>query len=287
MKHFDLIRSGLAIVLMMITIHAISIAQPSYELKLGRALKAFDRYLLQATFESTTRTKLYISDMLRGDTIEARLALLSAQCEVVSVTTDGQEKEKRLIIRDFRMITGADTLEILPTGAKVRCWFSDSGSTFTVNDSPAPEAVSSVLNEIVKGEGGSLTGNILDARKPVAVGQTWPMNIAALKQVMGKETSGTMKKLKGNVTFVSIDSTGSVKSAVVRARAEDPRYTLKFGAVPSKASIVAEFSVTVPLDTRFPPEAVSSSTVQRIVTVNGVARMEFVVSTKRQSKFLR
>jgi len=286
-KHLRLAKVALAALGMMMVVSITTSAQQSYQLKLGRGLRSFDRYLLKSTFETSTRTKLFISDVLRGDSLDARSVIIAAQCEVVSTTTDGQEKEKRLVIRHFRMITSTDTSELLPTGTKVRCWFSDSGSAFTINDAPASGEVSGILSEVVKGEGGSLTGNILDAKKPVSVGQRWPMNIAALKKVMGKQTSGPMKKLKGTVTFVSIDSTGSMKSALIQARAEDPRYTLTFGEAPSTASIVAEFSVTVPLDTRFPADAVSSSTVQRIVTSSGVARMEFVVSTKRQSIFLR
>lgn len=263
-------------------------AQPvKHELKLGRSVKEYDRYLLKTTFESLTRTKLFISDVLRGDTTEKLSVILNAQCNVVSVTVDGQEKEKQLVIRDFRRITPRDTIDLLPTGTKLRCWFSDSGSVYTINDAPAPDSIVNILVEVIKGEGGSRTGNVLDAKKPVAVGETWKMNIAAFRKVLGPQMSKLMKKITGNVSFASIDSSGAQPTATVTARAEAPNFTLVFGEVPSKASLVTDFSLTVPLDTRFPPIGITTSTKQRIVTAQGVARMELEISTNRTASFLR
>lgn len=263
-------------------------AQPvKHELKLGRSVKEYDRYLLKTTYESVTQTKMFISDILRGDTTEKLSVILNAQCSVVSVTVDGQEKEKQLVIRDFRRITQRDTVDLLPTGTKVRCWFSDSGSAYTINDAPAPDSIVNILVEVIKGEGGSRTGNVLDAKKPVAVGDTWKMNIAAFRKVLGPQMSKLMKKITGTVTFRSIDSTGVQPTATVTARAEAPKFTLVFGQVPSKASLIADFSLTVPLDTRFPPVGLTTSTKQRIVTEQGVARMELEISTNRSASFLR
>ncbi|HLP27138.1 MAG TPA: hypothetical protein VK147_00765 [Candidatus Didemnitutus sp.] len=263
-------------------------AQPvKHELKLGRSIKEYDRYLLKTTFENVTKTKLYISDVLRGDSTDRLFVILNAQCEVISVTVDGQEKEKRLVIRDFRRMTQRDTVDLLPTGTKLRCWFSDSGSVYTVNDAPAPDSLISILGEVIKGEGGSRTGNVLDAKKPVAVGGTWKMNIPAFRKVLGPEMSRLMKKITGSVTFASIDSSGAMPTATVTARAEAPTFTMVFGDAPSKASLVADFSLIVPLDTRFPPAGITTSSTQKITTTQDVARMEFEISMKRSALFLR
>lgn len=250
-------------------------------------MKEFDRYLLKTNYENSTRTKLYINGNLQGDSLEAFSVVLAAQCEIVSVTVDGQEKEKRMIIRDFRRISSQDTVDLLPTGTKIRCWFSDSGSVFTINDAPTSDDVSAILAEVVKGEGGSRTGSVLDAKKPVALGATWKMNIPAFRKVLGPEMSKLMKKINGTVTFASIDTTGSLKTATVVARAEAPNFTLYFGDFPSKASLVAEFSIVVPLDNRYPQEGIATTSTQRIDTKQGVARMEMTISSQRSSQFIR
>ncbi len=284
MQTRNFFRTALCVALFSVAVSA----QPvKHELKLGRRVKEYDRYLLKTTYESTTQTKMFISDILRGDTTEKLSVIFNAQCNVVSVTVDGQEKEKRLVIRDFRRITQHDTVDLLPTGTKLRCWFSDSGSIYTVNDAPAPDSLYNILNEVIKGEGGSRTGNVLDAKKPVAVGGTWKMNIPAFRKVLGPEMSKLMKKITGSVTFTSIDSSGAMPTATVTARAEAPAFTMVFGDVPSKASLVADFSLVVPLDTRFPAVGITTSSTQRIKTAQGVARMELEVSTKRSALFLR
>ncbi|MBC8125465.1 MAG: hypothetical protein H7X70_06990 [Candidatus Kapabacteria bacterium] len=262
-------------------------AQPKHDLKLGRSIKAFDQYLLKTNYESQTHTQLFVNDELRGDSVEKFNVILSAQCSVVSVTVDGQEKEKRLVIRDFRRLTDRDTIDLLPTGTKIRCWFSDSGSIYTINDEPTPDAISQILVEVVKGEGGARTGNVLDAKKPVAVGSTWKMNIPAFRKMLGKEMSNLMKKLTGTVTFKSIDSLPQQPTATIVARAEAPKFSLKFGDMPSSASLIADFTIVVPLDVRFPALSIATSTVQRITTKQGIARMELAISSKRTSLFLR
>ncbi|MCX6141117.1 MAG: hypothetical protein NTX15_09870 [Candidatus Kapabacteria bacterium] len=261
--------------------------QPTYELKLGRKMKEFDRYLLKTTYESSTRTKLYINGNLQGDSLEKFTVVLNAQCEIVSVTVDGQEKEKRLVIRDFRKLTSHDTVDLLPNGTKIRCWFSDSGSVYTINDAPTSDALSAVLVEVVKGEGGSRTGSVLDAKKPVAVGASWKMNIPAFRKVLGPAMSKLMKKINGTVTFASIDTTGPLKTATVVAKAEAPNFTLYFGDFPSKASLVAEFCIVVPLDNRYPQEGVTTTSTQLIDTKQGAARMEMVISSSRTAQFIR
>ena len=262
-------------------------AQTKHELQLGRSIKAFDQYLVKTTFESQTRTKFFVNEALSADSIEKFSVMLSAQCSVVSVTVDGQEKEKRLIIRDFRRLTDRDTIDLLPTGTKIRCWFSDSGSIYTINDEPTPDSISQILIEAVKGEGGSRTGNVLDAKRPMAVGSTWKMNIPAFRKMLGREMSTRMKKLTGTVTFASIDSLSQQPTATIAARAEAPMFTLKFGDMPSSASLVADFKIVVPLDVRFPALSISTSTSQQITTLQGPARMELTISNNRTSQFLR
>jgi len=260
-----------------------------YDLKLGRKIKEYDQYLLNARAVTRNETKVYIEDVQRGDSVDYREVVLSAQCNVVSVTVNGQEKEKNLVIRDFRKLTLTDTIDVLPTGTKVRCWFSDSGSVYTVDGIPVADTVAALLSNVVLGEGGAKTGNVLDAKKPVAVGASWKMNIAALKRILGREQVRVMKKLTGTVTFDSIDSTGPMPTAIVSARAEAPRFTMNIDGSPSPlvGSLVAEFRYVVPLDVRFPPVALTTSTTQTYSAKMGTQRAESFVTTSRQSEFIR
>jgi hypothetical protein len=260
-----------------------------HTLNLGRGLKEFDQYLLKSTYEQRSVTRIYNNDILLGDTTDIVRVIIAAQCSVVHVTVDGQEKEKNLVIRLFQLQTNTDTFDVMSTGTKVRCWFSDSGSVFTVDGTPVADSVAALLSNVVLGEGGAKTGNVLDAKKPVAVGTTWKMNIAALKRILGREQVRLMKKLDGTVTFDSIDSSGQMPTAIVKARAEAPKFTMRIDGSPSPlvGSLVAEFRYVVPLDVRFPPVALTTSTTQTYSAKMGSQRAESFVTTSRQSEFIR
>jgi hypothetical protein len=264
-------------------------AQKAYELKLGRGIKEYDQYLLKTVYEQQTRTSYYSDNIMRGDTTDNVSIVLTAQCKVISVTVDGQEKEKHITIRDFQLRTNTDTFEVMPTGTKIRCWFSDSGSVFSVDDIPVHDTVAALLSNVVLGEGGSRTGDVLDAKKPVTLGQTWKMNVKAFRKVLGKDQSKLMKKLDGTVTFSRIDSSGAQPTGIVTARAEAPSFSIKVpGAdAPMTGSLVADFSYEVPLDNRFPPVALSTSTTQNYIAVQGLNKLESRVFTRRQSQFIR
>jgi hypothetical protein len=277
------------IILGLLAVSATAYAQQTYQLKLGRGIKEYDQYLLKTSYEQQSRTSIYSDNIRRGDTTDIVSILLTAQCKVISVTVDGQEKEKHIVIRNFQLRTNTDTFDVLPTGTKVRCWFSDSGSVFTVNDVPVHDTVSALLSNVVLGEGGSRTGDVLDAKKPVALGQSWKMNVKAFRKVLGKEQSRLMKKLDGTVTFSKIDSSGAQATGIVTARAEAPSFSIKVpGAnAPMTGSLVAEFSYEVPLDSRFPPVSLSTSTTQFYMAIQGLNKLESRVFTKRQSQFIR
>lgn len=268
---------------------ALAQVAPVHTLKLGRGLKEFDQYLLKSTYEQRSVTRIYDNNVLLGDTTDIVRVIVAAQCSVVHVTVDGQEKEKNLVIRLFQLQTNTDTFDVMSTGTKVRCWFSDSGSVYTVDGVPVADTVAALLSNVVLGEGGAKTGNVLDAKKPVAVGSTWKMNIAALKRILGREQVRLMKTLNGSVTFDSIDSTGPMPTAIVKARAEAPRFTMRVDGSPSPliGSLVAEFRYVVPLDVRFPPVALTTSTTQTYSAKMGSQRAESFVTTSRQSEFIR
>lgn len=284
-------RSFRSLVLFLVLAYSATLlpAQKAYELTLGRGIKEYDQYLLKTTYDQQTRTSYYSDNLMRGDTTDNISIILTAQCKVISVTVDGQEKEKHITIRDFQLRTNTDTFEVMATGTKIRCWFSDSGSVFTVDDIPVHDTVAALLSNVVLGEGGSRTGDVLDAKKSVALGQTWKMNVKAFRKVLGKEQSKLMKKLDGTVSFSRIDSTGAQLTAIVTARAEAPSFSIKVpGAdAPMTGSLVAEFSYEVPLDNRFPPVALSTATTQNYIAVQGLNKLESRVFTRRQSQFIR
>lgn len=263
------------------------VAQPEYDLKLGREFKEFDRYYLKTNYERTSTTTTSVHGNERESSKQSVSVFLAAQCDIASVTVDGQEKEKRLTIRECTAVVDNQNVTLLPSGTIVKCWFSDSGSVFTVNDKPLADSISSILAEVVQGEGGARTGEVFNAKKPVRVGQQWKINVLALRSALGLPRKGAPKQIRGTVTFTSIDSTTYTPSAVINAVAEIPRYKSKVDQIPTEMSVEAEFEVRLPIDNRYPLMSTGTTVTQRVQQKVGALQLDAVVKQKRQSSFDR
>lgn len=241
-------------------------------LKLGRMLKVTDTYLYTTRFSDQQQvlTRLPTGQVL--DSTTNRIVELTAVATVNFVTTDGEERQKTLKIRSFKVTVDGVKHDYLYTGAVVKCTFSnDSGSVFTMNDKPLPDSVTSILSEVLHAEGGAKTGRILDPKKAVKPGDAWSMNIKELlRTVEGDALRIDKKNIKGTVKLVAIDSTkedGELAVVLGEARAKRVKLGGMNDLTVGDVHMNMSFSLTVPVDHRFPP--VESST---LVTLDIPAR---------------
>lgn len=233
-------------------------------LKLGRMLKVTDTYLYTTRFSDQQQmlTRLPTGQVLDSST--NRSVELSALTTVHYVTVEGEEREKTLKIRTFKVTVDGVKHDYLHTGAVVKCVFSnDSGSVFTMNGKALPDSVTTILSEVLHAEGGAKTGRILDPKKPVKPGDAWSMNIKELlRTVEGDALRLDKKNIKGTVRFVGIDSTndnGEVAIVLGEARAKRVKLGGMEDLTVGDVHMNMSFSLTVPVDHRFPP--VESSTL--------------------------
>jgi hypothetical protein len=194
-------------------------------LKLGRMLKVTDTYLYTTRFSDQQQmlTRLPTGQVL--DSTTSRSVELVAVATVNFVTLEGEEREKTLKIRSFKVTVDGVSQNYLHTGAVVRCVFSnDSGSVFTMDGKSLPDSVTTILSEVLHAEGGAKTGRILDPKKAVKPGDSWSMNIKELlRTVEGDALRIDKKNIKSTVRLVAIDSTkedGELAVVLGEARAK-------------------------------------------------------------------
>lgn len=241
-------------------------------LKLGRMLKVTDTYLYTTRFSDQQQmlTRLPTGQVL--DSTTSRSVELVAVATVNFVTLEGEEREKTLKIRSFKVTVDGVSQNYLHTGAVVRCVFSnDSGSVFTMDGKALPDSVTTILSEVLHAEGGAKTGRILDPKKAVKPGDSWSMNIKELlRTVEGDALRIDKKNIKSTVRLVAIDSTkedGELAVVLGEARAKRVKLGGMNDLTVGDVHMNMSFSLTVPVDHRFPP--VESST---LVTLDIPAR---------------
>jgi hypothetical protein len=261
-----MIRSVLAFVLgfLSVTCHATS-ADTASTLNVGRLVKPMDTYLFKTQFYEEQKT--YTRDV-KGtikDTGTTLSIILQADTEVAAVTDDGEEREKNLKIRIFIVTrNGGAPMEYLHSGAIVKCTFTEDGPQFTKDKRPLPDSVAYALAQVVRGEGGTKTGRILNPPKKVKPGDSWPVNLKEFINIVGNEAmTFDRKNITGTVRFEGIlPFMDTIPAATVRADITAKRVRVQGypGFTLGPATIAMQMGVTVPVDARQPICEVSTVT---------------------------
>lgn len=232
------------------------------ELKLGRAIKPFDEYLLGASTTRISRVTMgggANAAVLQNDTVRS---ILSGSCSVAAVTEDGQEAVKTVVIRNAQSRYRGTTTDIVETGAQVKATFTDAGNLYEMKGDTLSPEVTADLSGLIRSEGGLKSGKIMDPHRAVKPGDTWPIDTAAFAATLGPPPASQRRIVTGSVTFVRVDTVNGVPAAIVHmdARAEHAFAEIE-GIATDQSTVTAHIELTVPLDQRFPALRVASTTI--------------------------
>ena len=222
---------------------------------LSRPIKVTDTYLLKGFSKQVTRITTTSAKGVRDSPTEGIQQIrVDATCRVEGVTEDGQEAIKDIIIRNAEAVTMGVPSTLLPTGTRLTAAFSNQGTVFTTkNDSTLSDELTEMLSTVIRGEGGSHTGTMMNPPQAVAVGDSWQPNMDALRGVLSQSFNNTPDSLTATVQFVSVDSTASRPEAVISMTALARNILLEFdGMRPKSSSFTMTVTVHVPLDGRYP-----------------------------------
>lgn len=228
----------------------------------GREIKPFDEYLLDATsvrISTVTMGTGKATRVLQNDT--ARSAL-SGICSVAAVTEDGQEAVKTVTIRNAQTRYNGVVSDIVPTGSKVKAKFTNDGTEYTIDSTILSPELTADLSGLIRSEGGLKSGKIMDPHKPVSPGDTWSIDTAAFAATLGPPPSTKKRTVQGTVTFTRIDTVNNVPIAVVTMKANAQNAFAEIeGMQATNAEINALIDLYVPLDPRYPAIRVASTTI--------------------------
>lgn len=262
----------------------------SQGLTLHRPIKVTDTYLLKGTSRLITRMTTVDARGVRQTPTEGSFAVrLDAMCTVEGVTEDGQEAIKTLIIRNAESIVGSATpVTLLPAGARIKASFSNQGTILEQSDSILSDQLTELLSTVIRGEGGSQTGKLMDPNRPVAVGDAWQPHLPALRTLIEQSFGQQPDSVSGSVTYVSVDSTVQRPEAVIQLVAEARDVIAEFdGMRPSESTFTMTVTVHVPVDQRYPISRTETTTRLRMHFGQGPGSALMELINESHASFLR
>lgn len=259
-------------------------------LTLTRPIKVTDTYLLQGTSRQITRMTTVDARGVRQQPTEGTISVrLDAMCTVEGVTEDGQEAIKSLVIRNAEAVVNQDTPNTLLTaGTRLKASFSNQGTILEQGDSLLSDQVTQLLSSVIRGEGGSHTGTLMNPDRVVTVGDTWQPNLPALNALLQQSFNQQPDSVHGAVSYVAIDSSASQPSAVVRLSAQATNVIDEFdGMRPSESTFSMTVTVHAPIDQRYPISRTETTTRLLMHFGEGPGSVLLEIINESQASFLR
>lgn len=259
-------------------------------LTLTRPIKVTDTYLLQGTSRQITRMTTVDARGVRQQPTDGTISVrLDAMCTVEGVTEDGQEAIKSLVIRNAEAVVNQDTPNTLLTaGTRLKASFSNQGTILEQGDSLLSDQVTQLLSSVIRGEGGSHTGTLMNPDRVVTVGDTWQPNLPALNALLQQSFNQQPDSVHGAVSYVAIDSSASQPSAVVRLSAQATNVIDEFdGMRPSESTFSMTVTVHAPIDQRYPISRTETTTRLLMHFGEGPGSVLLEIINESQASFLR
>lgn len=250
-------------------------------LTVGREIKPFDEYLLNAMSIRISRVSMNVNnriEQLQNDTVRS---VFSGLCSVQAVTEDGQEAMKKVKVRNAQLRYKGETSDIVPSGSMIQATFSNDGYVYTIGPDTLSAEITADLSGLIRSEGGLLSGTIMNPNKPVRIGDEWPIDTTAFAATLGPPPEQKQRHTSGTVTLVRIDSLHGHTVALVRMNAHVVNAFDNINGTQADDAIVdAVVEIAVPLDERYPAVWASSNTTMTATLVESGQRLrvEYIVA---------
>jgi hypothetical protein len=175
------------------------------------------RYSAETTFTQTHRMTVRSGDRVLKEHSQRTSARLRAEAEALEVFPNGGLKKTRFTIGSLLVTEGeAAEREFLPAGTVVVVErVSDSEETILIGDQPATPEQKTVLASLISTDEATRNDQILfGPSKPVAVGDTWPIDANTFAKAM-ESSLGKVGAARGTMTLDAFTGEGSAGVATI------------------------------------------------------------------------
>lgn len=139
---------------------------------------------------------------------------MQADAEALEIFPNGGLRKARYTVRSLRLARGgAAETDLLPKGAQIIVERNGEEESVTVDGKPASPEQSAILKEICSTDSAKYNDQaIFGPRKPVAVGESWPVNTSAFIESLGSVQASLAQ---GTMKLVAHEGEGDAAVAVV------------------------------------------------------------------------
>jgi hypothetical protein len=174
-------------------------------------------YDLDVVSTQNTRVSLTAGQDVLKEKNESSAFKMQADGEALTVLPNGELGKARYTVRSLRIIRneGAE-FDFLPKGTQVIVERSGNDESVTVDGKPATPEQNTILKDLCStGSEKHNDQTIFGPRKPVAVGESWPVNTSAFLQLL---PSFQASLAQGTVKLVAHEGEGAAAIAVVSGK---------------------------------------------------------------------
>lgn len=192
---------------------------------------------------------------------------LEGDGEVLRVYPNGGIQELYVLVKELEASRGGKAVPNLPgPGAKIVAAREGDKISLSVDGKPADPAATEALNELILLDDDKAASQPLFGPKtPVSVGNTWPVDSAAVANALKSGLGGDADGATGTMKFQSVEGAGSAQTATLVGDFSTLAYkpNLPQGIVVDSASIMGNMTWIVPTG----PDK-GTVTISRVLTMS-------------------
>lgn len=192
-------------------------APATYTVNLTTPWKIGQVYTTAVSASESTRTTLTMGEQKLQEQTQQRSAKMDAESKVLDVFPHGGLRKAEFTLRTLRAsVNGAPETSFLPPGTKIVAENTGANEkAYTVNGAAATADQEAVLKLVISLDDEKNNDQmIFGPKQPVAIGETWKLNEAALKETLGKDM-GKIGATEGTMRLNAVEGSGPSQIAVV------------------------------------------------------------------------
>lgn len=226
-----------------------------YQVRFTRASKVGDKYRISIAATNVSSMKM-TPEMPGMPSGKQEFAFdFASDVEVLAVDSSGQVTKETLKVVRFARTSGGETTQILAAGDDVVAQVENGEKTFTIKGAPADMEQAAALMGLVQLATGGLTEDDMFAPSgPKKVGDSWPVNRAAIAKSLAEDGSSIPEgNITGTVKLAGVTKVGGVDCLDVQGDVKCTGLSATFpGLTAEKGEFAMTFSGKYPVDAALP-----------------------------------
>jgi hypothetical protein len=174
---------------------------------------------------------------------------LKAVCEILAVDNNGQEIKTKYAVEECSSTTDNTREDVIAAGSVLIVECSQDQAVFTLDGNPLPDEKVHLLKIVITNHepNGNTDNEIMGIKEPVAVGQSWPIDMEILGKKMSKAQVIDPASVSGKSVLKGLVNHKGIKCYDVACEIKMDRLVSNQPDTTFDGSAVANYRILVPI----------------------------------------